>query len=116
MGLGSGASESGTALSSNRHPALAYCLSIIFSEDRDPLFGIMRSGGKRLVCEAGRRRRARTPACLSIHPITGPGNAGIGKTERGRSENAQQEAVVGGAKNALWSSQNHIIVAPPLDL
>ena len=115
MGLGSGARESGTALSSNRHPALAYCRSIIFCEHRDPLFGIMRLGGKRLVCEAGRRRRARTPACLSIHPITGPGYAGVGKTQRGRRENAQQEAVVGSAKNALWSSQNHIIVALPLD-
>jgi hypothetical protein len=28
--------------SSNRHPALALCLSMIFSENRYPLFGIMR--------------------------------------------------------------------------
>jgi hypothetical protein len=28
-------------LSSNRHPALAYCLSMIFSENWYPLFGIM---------------------------------------------------------------------------
>jgi hypothetical protein len=27
--------------SSNRHPALAYCWSMIFSENRYPLFGIM---------------------------------------------------------------------------
>jgi hypothetical protein len=27
--------------SSNRHPALPYCLSMIFSENRYPLFGIM---------------------------------------------------------------------------
>jgi hypothetical protein len=27
--------------SSNRHHALAYCLSMIFSENRYPLFGIM---------------------------------------------------------------------------
>jgi hypothetical protein len=27
--------------SSNRHPALAYCLSMMFSENRYPLFGIM---------------------------------------------------------------------------
>jgi hypothetical protein len=27
--------------SSNRHPALGYCLSMIFSENRYPLFGIM---------------------------------------------------------------------------
>jgi hypothetical protein len=28
-------------LSSNRHPALTYCLSTILSENRYPLFGIM---------------------------------------------------------------------------
>jgi hypothetical protein len=28
--------------SSNRHPALALCLRMIFSENRYPLFGIMR--------------------------------------------------------------------------
>jgi hypothetical protein len=28
-------------LSSNRHPALVYCLSMIFSENRFPLFRIM---------------------------------------------------------------------------
>ena len=28
-------------VSSNRHPALAYCWSMIFSENRNPLFGIM---------------------------------------------------------------------------
>src|SRR5262249_24881680 len=28
-------------LSSNRHPALAFCLSLIFSENRSTLFGIM---------------------------------------------------------------------------
>ena len=28
-------------LSSNRHPALAYCPRMIFSENRYPLFGIM---------------------------------------------------------------------------
>jgi hypothetical protein len=28
-------------LSSNRHPALVYCLSMIFSENRCPLFRIM---------------------------------------------------------------------------
>jgi hypothetical protein len=27
--------------SSNRHPALAFCWSMIFSENRHPLFGIM---------------------------------------------------------------------------
>jgi hypothetical protein len=27
--------------SSNRHPALSFCLSMIFSENRDPLFRIM---------------------------------------------------------------------------
>jgi hypothetical protein len=27
--------------SSNRHPALGYCWSMIFSENRYPLFGIM---------------------------------------------------------------------------
>jgi hypothetical protein len=27
--------------SSNRHPALAFCLSMILSENRYPLFGIM---------------------------------------------------------------------------
>jgi hypothetical protein len=27
--------------SSNRHPALRYCWSMIFSENRYPLFGIM---------------------------------------------------------------------------
>jgi hypothetical protein len=27
--------------SSNRHPALAYCWSMMFSENRYPLFGIM---------------------------------------------------------------------------
>jgi hypothetical protein len=27
--------------SSNRHPALAYCWSMIFSENQYPLFGIM---------------------------------------------------------------------------
>ena len=26
---------------SNRHPALGYCWSMIFSENRHPLFGIM---------------------------------------------------------------------------
>jgi hypothetical protein len=28
-------------ISSNRHPALAFCWSMIFSENRYPLFGIM---------------------------------------------------------------------------
>src|SRR5467141_3337104 len=37
--------------SSNRHPALAYCWSMIFSENRFPLLGIML---KAVCCRAGR--------------------------------------------------------------
>src|SRR5437762_6023077 len=33
-------------ISSNRHPALAFCLSMIFSENRLPLFGIMLCDGR----------------------------------------------------------------------
>jgi hypothetical protein len=32
------------SFSSNRHPTLAYCWSMIFSENRRPLFGIMLEG------------------------------------------------------------------------
>jgi hypothetical protein len=35
---------SGMTFSSNRHPALPFCLSIIFSESRYTLFRIMRQG------------------------------------------------------------------------
>jgi len=60
--------------SSNRHPALAFCLSMIISETRFPLFGIMLYGRDRRsrahICRRLRRPRMRT---LS-HKVRGTGS------------------------------------------
>ena len=42
LGWSPGATLERDDFSSNRHPALAFCWSMIFSENRYPLFGIMR--------------------------------------------------------------------------
>src|SRR5215207_291914 len=71
--------------SSSRHPAPALCLSMIFSENREPLFGIMLSRARTTASRCrGRRRsqRCRSPSSRTV-PTRPPGRRRAGRARAG---------------------------------